>query len=176
MRLVPPSREPVALAAALGAGVLVGFAPIPELAGRVLGKPGLGIAFTINVLLPLVTVIIAVAFPRMRTAVIAGVLVVLGFVLARLLIGEMRPWRWNGAFLRQHTHPIEVAAMVGCAVIGAVAAAVAMSFRRVGSTPHEPSCRHCGHALAASLDAERPASCPECGMPTEVSRPSRRST
>ncbi|MFO0874510.1 MAG: hypothetical protein U0575_11145 [Phycisphaerales bacterium] len=163
MRYVSPAHEPVALASFLGAGLLVGLAPLQEIAARVAGRAGLGNFVAVNALLPLATAFIGVVFPRTRTAIVGGVLVVAGFLLARLVRHDARPWNWNLALLANVASPVLLGAAAGCAFIGALSALATRPFRVVGTAPHDPSCAGCGHALAESPRAATPDRCPECG-------------
>ena len=168
MHHVPPSREPAILAVSLGVGVAIGALPLDEWASRLGGHPALGTMVAVNVLLPLATATLAVAFPRLRTAAAGGVLVVAGFALARLLQFEARIWTWTPQLLASRIHPILVAAAVACAAIGAIVAGIVRTWRRVGVPSHHPSCRTCGHALSASPAAILPCACPECGTPVRT--------
>src|SRR5262249_11678658 len=155
---VPPSREPLVLLAALAAGFIVGVAPLQQMmmpggvihdvcasAGITITKPGIINFVIVNLALPAIAVALAIFFPRLRTATAAGALVVFGFALGRWSFIDPRPWTWQPRFLLANTHPILVAAIVGCALVGAMAALAATPVRRVGVPRHEPSCPRCGH-------------------------------
>ncbi|MCE9619532.1 MAG: hypothetical protein K8R92_06455 [Planctomycetes bacterium] len=140
------------------------MAPLQQFAIQLFGKPGIGNAIAVNLMLPAAAVVMAACFPKLRTAAASGILVVLGFTLARMMHFDLRPWAWNMEFVKSHTSPILVGAAIGCSVLAVIAALIAGNFRRVGAPPHSPSCAACRHALAAHAEAPVPSHCPECGI------------
>lgn len=163
MRWIPPRRAPWMLLSALAGGMAIGTAPVDRLAAGLGVRPGLGNLVAVNLVLPSAAVVAAFVFPRIRTAMACGGLLVVGFAIARLLRYEARIWLWDFSFLAAQLHPIVVAAGLGCAVVGGLVAAATRPFRRVGAEPHTPSCPRCGHALAARGAANPFLTCPECG-------------
>lgn len=150
----------MALGLAVVAGVLVGIGsgPLQAYAGSHWGRAGYGMAIAVNVLLPLATALVACWYPKVAVAGVGGVLVVMGFTAERLT--EVRPefWNWDGKFIALHTSPIQVAAAVGCAVVGSIAAALVGMVRKVGLEDAHLRCE-CGY-LKEGLEG---GVCPECG-------------
>ncbi|MFO0827349.1 MAG: hypothetical protein U0572_04295 [Phycisphaerales bacterium] len=167
MRYVEPSRQAWVLAAAFAAGMLAGFAPAQQIAGQLFGRAGIGNAVIVNLVLPVVALAVGVWFPRLGVALVCGAFVAIGFVIARLLLVDVRVWTWGPQFLRTHLSPIAVGATVGCAIVAGLGAVAGGRFRRVGAPPHVPGCPRCGHALAAERQVPLSNRCPECGAPID---------
>ena len=136
----------------------IGSGPLQAYAGSHWGRPGYGMAIAVNLLLPLATVLVAGWHPKVAVAGVGGLLVVIGFTAERLM--EIRPelWNWDGKFVALHTSPIQVAAAVGCAVVGCIAAALVGMVRKVGVEDAHLRCA-CGY-LKEGLEG---GVCPECG-------------
>ena len=142
-------------------GVAVGLAatPMQLIAQRQTGRGALGIVIAVNFLLPLGAFLVAIWYPRVRAAIPGGLLVGAGFIVER--IAEVNPavWNWSPKFVALHTHPISVAASVGCAIVGAIAATLVKPFRRVGLADQHLRCPVCGYLMTGLPSA----GCPECG-------------
>ena len=112
-----------------------------------------------NLLLPVVALVIAFAYPKWWTVVIGAGLLTLG-VMASTMGRLFTPcfWDWTFPMWLQAAHPILVAATVGYAAIGLVVVAALRPWRRVGEPPVEGLCE-CGYPREG-LENEP---CPECG-------------
>lgn len=106
-------------------GFTLGVLGLQQIAANWLGRAGLANFLLINIVLPGLTLILAAFHRRPLAATLGGFLIVLGFVLGRLLARDWQFWNWTFAFIKAGTHPVEVAAAIGCAVIGGGVAAVA---------------------------------------------------
>ncbi len=153
------------LLATAATGAIIGFAPLQQIAASMVGRAGIGNLVAVNLLLPLASIAGAVVFPRYRTAIGGGLLVVVGFTVARLLLAQPRFWSWSVPFVAAQVSPILVAAAFGCMVFGAVAAALTQTVRRAGSPPPlYATCVHCGYELLGPHGQQQAsARCPECG-------------
>ncbi len=160
MRYIHPDRWPPALAAYLCLGFVLGLGWVQDLAGRAWGRPGLGTAIAVNLLMPLVAMGVSVVYPRARTAAAGGVLITVGWVLARMVWVDWMFWRWNLALLARMTHPLLVPATMGYIVIGIGAAYAVQPWRRVGLADAGLRCAGCGYLLTGIEEAR----CPECGL------------
>jgi len=161
---VHPSRWPLALLACLLAGVIPGIGWLHGLAQAHLGRAGFGTMIAVNILMPLSAIAIAAAYSRFWTAILGGVLITSGWVLARLFWAEHDPLKWNLSLLLNMTGPILVVATAGYVVLGAAAVALVRNFRRVGLEDAADRCETCGY----SLTGLRVGPCPECGA--DISR------
>jgi hypothetical protein len=85
-------------------------------------------------------------------------MVVAAFAVVRLLALDLKFWTWSPAFIAAHTSPIEVAAAVGCSIVGVVVVLLVRPLRRVGRADDHERCR-CGYLLRGITEGV----CPECG-------------
>ena len=128
MTLVPvKSRWLVllALAAYPALGLLLGLADplLGRLAQQVGTKPGVATAVTVNLLLPLAAIALALAHGRLGVAWLGAVLMTAGLVVG-LAAHYARGAVWSPAELLSAVPPVLVAAAVGYAVLGTMAALV----------------------------------------------------
>jgi hypothetical protein len=158
MRLVHPRGWFLALGAYAIIGMVCGTGWAERIAETCWGRAGLGTAATINLVLPLAALAIAICHPRVWTAVLGGGLLIAGYVAGVMCCVDRRPWEWTGAMLRDHTQPIEVAAALGYAVVGCFGVLVVSPWRSMGVRRTPGEC-DCGYALAG-LPGD---CCPECG-------------
>jgi hypothetical protein len=112
-------------------GLLLGLAD--PLLGRVaqqLGvKPGIATAISVNLLLPLAAVALAIAHPRIGSVLLGAVLMTLGLIVG-LALQYSRGMEWSPIALLTAIPPVLVAAAVGYAVLGTMAALVTVRYRR----------------------------------------------
>ncbi len=163
---VSPARWPFFLTLYAAGGIATAIGPGPaswlqSLGAHYFNKPGLGIFAAINLLMPVWAAMLAVLYPRYRTAVAGGILLMAAFVLTRLLCLSPRFWTWNPGFILNYTSPIEVVAMLGYIAIGAFFVAITKPWRRVAQPDEHLRCEQCGYLLPGSPG---PA-CPECNAP-----------
>lgn len=140
-------------------GLALGYPALQPISGNWLGRPGIANFVLINLVLPGCTAVLAALDRRPGRAALGGALMVLAFTFGRLLARDWQVWNWTFNSIKTGTHPIEVAAAAGCAVVGAVAALASRGLFPPDPPPTGPRCLRCGYALDG-LDA--PA-CPECG-------------
>ena len=160
MRYIRPELWPVALAAYPAAGVLANIGWAQQMAAKAWGpaRAGLGTAAVLNLILPAAAVVLAVAYPRLRTALPGALLLTLGMVAGAMLRAQPRFWLWTPGILPALTHPVQVPATIAYAVLGGAAAMAVRPWRRVG-LPDEAQRCGCGY-LMTGLESGR---CPECG-------------
>ena len=139
-------------------GLALGYPALQQISGNWLGRPGVANFILINLVLPGCTAVLAALQRRPGRAALGGTLMVLAFTLGRLLARDWQVWNWTFNSIKAGTHPIEVAAAIGCAVVGAVAALVSRGLFPIVPPPTGPRCPRCGYALDG-LDGP----CPECG-------------
>ncbi len=118
---------------------------------------GIGVALGINVFLPAAAILVAIFYPRVRTAWLGTILLSALFVLGSMLCQDLRFWLWHITELRRLTHPILVVGCVAGGVIGTISALVASRVRVVGVAPDPARCATCGYRRDALVV------CPECG-------------
>jgi hypothetical protein len=118
------------LAYALG-GLLLGFCnrPLNLIAQRYGIRPGIGTALNVNILMPLLVAALAIFHRRAGIAVLGAVIATIMFHLAFTFVQQPHLSEWSARTTIAGIHPILVAACLGYAVIGAIAAVVAASFR-----------------------------------------------
>lgn len=160
-RLVPPDRWRIVLPlyGAFGAALALADPIVQPWVQRQGLKPGVVTAVDINLLLPTAMVVLAAWYPKVWTAVVGALLGMAGFILAHMLQREWHFWLWTLGSLAASTHPIQVVATAGYAVIGSVTAAIVGTVRRVGREEPGPRCASCGY----SLEGLEGGVCPECG-------------
>lgn len=163
MRYIEPGRWPQMLGFYLALGLLAGSGVAQWLGQRSLGRPGLGTATAINLLLPLGAVGLAFAYPSRRVAAGGGVLLTAGYVLGTAFRSDPRFWLWTPAMLPQITHPVQLPATLAYVLIGVGVAWAVRGWRRVGLADAHLRCRACGYLLVG-VPGPR---CPECGWPCE---------
>jgi hypothetical protein len=93
-------------------------------------RPGLATAVSVNLLLPLLAVVLAVTCPRLATAWLGAVGLAGGFALGLAFV-YWPPRPWDAAALLRAVPPVLVLACLGYAVLGTLAALVT---RAVGSS------------------------------------------
>ena len=94
-------------------------------------KPGLATAASVNILLPLLAVGLAVARPKLATAWIGAVALTSAFVLG-LAVVYPPAQRWDALTLVRSVPPVLVMACLGYAVVGTVSVLVTRSIGRNG--------------------------------------------
>jgi hypothetical protein len=115
----------------LAAGIVVGVAPIQHAAALAGVRPGIGTAIGVNIGLPLLALGMAAWKPYYWTAWIGGFLLAFGFFLGAMFRAEPKFWMWTSGLALQMSHPILVAAAVGCGVVGTIGVLVARSLREL---------------------------------------------
>ncbi|MFL5243264.1 MAG: hypothetical protein ACJ8FY_14255 [Gemmataceae bacterium] len=80
-------------------------------------KPGLATALSVNGLMPLLAVLLGIAFPRFGTALIGAVALTWGFLVG-LMIRYTPDNAWNVGELLRSVPPLLLAACLAYAVIG----------------------------------------------------------
>jgi hypothetical protein len=135
---------------------------LTSLVVRARQPPTMDIFVAINVLLPLAAAVLALAFPRFRTALVGAVLLNAAFVLTRLLFIDPRFWGWTPGSVLNRISPFHVAATIGCMAVGGFVVAVVRPWRRVGLADEHLRCA-CGYLLTG---IESPT-CPECNAPID---------
>lgn len=160
MRYVPPKRWPLALVGYSLAGIFPAAVDplLRDLFVRVQIQPGAATALLVNLVIPLLFVATAAAYPRAAFAAFGVLLAFLGFTITRLV--QLNPWFWNwtaGMFLSRINPIVTVSSIVSGAI--AVATCFATNpVRRVGVPPPPNSCHNCGYDLGEEI-----LQCPECG-------------
>jgi hypothetical protein len=87
-------------------------------------RPGVATAVTVNLLLPLAAVVLGYAHRRVALAWAGAVAMTAGLIIGLATSHAVGAADWSLAGLARAAHPILVAAMVGYAVLGTVAALV----------------------------------------------------
>ena len=161
MTYIPPNRFGRMLCAYFLAGLTIGCADhaLRAAATRRGSKPGYMTALDVNIVLPAIAAVLAVLYPRVRTAVIGAVLLAGGFALGPRLLVMPNVFRWAPGPIVASISPLLVAACVGYALVGIVACHFVRPWRRVGLPDAALRCTHCGYLLV-QLPQSR---CPECG-------------
>jgi hypothetical protein len=126
-------------------------------AGQHWGRRGLGVAFAVNIAMPVWIVAISAAYPKPWTALVGTFLATLAFVttgsyLAPLLSGG--PW-WAPI---RGMGPVLVAACLAYHVLAVMAVGAVWPRRRVGRPPDPMCCTVCGYSLKGLPEPR----CPEC--------------
>lgn len=140
-------------------GLVFGYLALQQISGNWLGRPGLANFLLINIVLPGCTAVLAALHRRPPSAALGGALMVIAFTLGRLMARDWQVWNWTFSSIKAGTHPIELAAAIGCAIVGGVAAMASRAAFPIGQAPVGTPCPKCGYQLAG-LGA---AACPECG-------------
>jgi hypothetical protein len=167
MRYVSPSGWRIAIPSYFAVGLLAGAGWAQHLAARAWKSPGLGTFTVINLVLPFAAAAVALAFPRWWTAVVGALLLTAGESTATMCrVFTPRFWDWTAAMWWQATHPIQIPATVGYALVGCLVVGMARPWRRVGKPRDERLCE-CGYPRCGLEGAP----CPECGRgPADISR------
>jgi hypothetical protein len=150
---------PAALAAYAAVGSIAGSGVLHAMAASAGARPGVGTFAAINLVMPAAAVIIAIAYPALWSAAAGALLMMAAFVATRLMIGNPNPVSWTWGYVGAMTHPIEVVATAGYAVLGVVAALAVRPLRAFRLTDGVARCPACEYELAGAVG---PA-CPECG-------------
>jgi len=161
MTYIPPERWRLILCLYTAGGLVLGLAqPLLCAAMYRLGKPpGIGTALDVNLFMPLLTIALAFAYPRLWTAALGAMLASAAFHIGSRLTENPQFWLWTLMGIVGKVHPILVAACIGYAAIGMVTSSLVRPWRDVG--PHDTPlrCDACGYLLV-NLTQPR---CPECG-------------
>lgn len=113
----------------LAIGFAVGVVPLQQVAAGAGLRPGIGTAVGVNLLLPLSALALAIWRPRHGTAWAGGFLLAVGFFLGAMVRVEPRVWQWTGHLAMKVSHPILIAAAVGCGVVGSVGVLIGRAAR-----------------------------------------------
>jgi hypothetical protein len=89
-------------------------------------RPGVATAASVNVLLPLIVVGLAAAYPKLGTAWLGAVALTFAFVLGLALIYP-QGHRWDALALIRSVPPVRVMACLGYLFLGTLSALVARS-------------------------------------------------
>jgi hypothetical protein len=127
----PRPLWPLVLGGYLAAGLVVGVAPLQHAAALAGLRPGIGTAIGVNIGLPLLALCIALWKPYYWTAWIGGFLLAFGFFLGALFRAEPKFWMWTSGLAVHMSHPILIAAAVGCGVVGTVGVLICHSVREL---------------------------------------------
>lgn len=150
----------IALLYVLGA-VAIGLA-VPAMkayAAARFGRAGVAVAFVVNIAMPLLIVVLSVAYPRLWVALVGTLAASLAFLLTVGLTPRISS-DWLNSLVAQ-MGPILTVAIIAYHGLAAVAVGVQRPFRRVGIRPPADACRSCGYRLTGLGAAGR---CPECGQ------------
>lgn len=159
MRYASPGAWKIVLPTYGALGLLAGSGWAQHLADVAWKKPGLGTFAVINLVLPVAAAVLAMIYPRWWAIAIGAVLLTAGDVTSTMIRAfSHRFWDWTFPMWLQVSHPIQIAATAGYAVIGLMVGAAVRPWRRVGKLPIEGICI-CGYSLEG-LNVEP---CPECG-------------
>ncbi len=91
-------------------------------------KPGLATAASVNLLLPLLAISLCVVHPRLITAWLGAVGMTAAYILG-LAINYLPAPQWDAVTFLQAVPPVLVAACLGYAVLGTVAALITRHVR-----------------------------------------------
>jgi hypothetical protein len=140
MTSVPPKFGRLVFLAYPAVGLALGLADpwLGQLARQAGIRPGVATAVSVNLLLPLAAVGLALARPRVAAALLGAVALTAGFV-AGLAI-QYPPAVRGGSVLDvlESVPPVLVVAGVGYAVLGAVTALLVRLWRRAGAAGRTP--------------------------------------
>lgn len=121
------------------------------------GRPGYAVALVINVLMPLLIVLLASAYPRVWVAGVGALGAGVNFLLCSGVLPRVADP--IGSFIVQ-AGPIATAALAGYILIAALVSWSLRHWRVVGLRPAPDACENCGYPVRGA------ARCPECGAPT----------
>ncbi|HEV3003905.1 MAG TPA: hypothetical protein VGX78_05560 [Pirellulales bacterium] len=94
-------------------------------------KPGVATAVSVNLLLPLLTIVLAVAYPRARMAWVGALGMTAAYILG-LAVAHPPAKPWDAATVVRSIPPVLVVACVGYGVLGTL---TAIATRRLGKSP-----------------------------------------
>jgi hypothetical protein len=131
MTVVPAKYWWLVQASYLACGLLLGLADplLGEAAQQMGARRGVATAVSVNLLMPLAAVALAVAYARLGS-VLPGALSMTAGLVAGLAVHYAHDWSLIG--LLRSTPPVLVAAAVGYAVVGTVMVFVVKAVRRRG--------------------------------------------
>ena len=165
MTYVRPRPVWLVLLAYLCTGAAVGLA-LPLLravATAQLGYRGFGVALAVNIVMPLLVVALAAAYPRLWIALLGTLVATLGFLICG---GQKFPPFGPGWILLtlRSMRPVLVVACVAYHVLACITVLAVRVLRRVGVPPDPRCCATCGYPLVGLTEAR----CPECSTPFDM--------
>jgi hypothetical protein len=113
-------------------GLLLGLADslLGRLAQQLGTRPGVATAVSVNLLLPLAAVALGIAYPRVGSVLLGAVSMTFGLVVG-LAVNYHGGKEWSPIAVLTAIPPVLVAAAIGYAVLGTMAALVTMRYERV---------------------------------------------
>jgi hypothetical protein len=108
----------------VAAGFVLGVADpaLGRWAGQLGYRPGVATAVSVNLLLPLVALGLALAAPRLRTAWLGALALAIGFFLGLAVAYPPDPPHWTAAALLAGVRPVLMLACLGYGVVGSLTA------------------------------------------------------
>ena len=157
MTYVRPRPTGLVLLVYVIAGAAIGLA-VPALkatAANAFGRSGLGVAYVVNVAMPLLVVVLAAAYPRLWVALLGTLLATAAFLGTTGILAPGRGWP---LIVARRIQPVLLLACIAYHVLAVITVLAVNPQRRVGRPVDPLRCAKCGYPLTGLTEPR----CPEC--------------